>query len=626
MRTPRTHVLLAALAALASSASAQTFHPILNNGDFETGRGPAGEVDLPGGSYSAGFRGGVYDFVPGGPGDTGPYGYQDWWWGDDAFYTGFPDPVGYGAAAVPVDWSNTITPRTGSRMIRFKGTGARNGNGCDVYQDIDVSAYATDIDGTTTTLNFAAWWNKVDEDSGAVGEIAAYFYDAAKVQLPGAGYVDFTPDLDQSTWEESSGSVTVPAGTRYIRFRIVARGQSHYFVDTQGNSHWNTPYFGTYADDVSAQLEVPGGVIVTNASFELPALAAAGTDVAATPTGWTATNVNRRHLWDNGTRFTVPAPDGNQVASVRGGNRFSQVLTETLAAGNAYVLEVAAGQRLDEGVPTFFETYLTGGTGTGTQRLALSRSDWDLDTADLAAPGTFGEARAIYTVLPGDPNIGSPLGLILRTSGAGTAGTTFDDVRVTRHSTGALTALPITNASFEANVLADGTSTSTAPAGWTSLGGAANRLLSNPAVPLNYATVGAPDGENTITMNGNAGFHQRLAGQSLLPDTAYVVSFDYGNRADVATDPALRLDIVAGNGPNIGSPGMVTVKRWISDAEAGLALPGTPVPAGEYRRISFTFETDAAPPAGDIWLRIRANGGTDFADVDNVSIQHFPKP
>lgn len=622
-------VFVASLSA-ASVLPAQSFYPILNNGGFETGRGPSGEVDLAGGSYSSGFRSGVYDFVPGGPGDSGPYGYQDWWWGDDAFYTGFPDPVGFGAAATPVDWSNTITPRTGTRMIRFKGTGARNGNGSDVYQDIDVSSYSTDIDSTTTTLHFGAWWNKVDEDSAAVGEIAAYFYDAAKVQLPTAGYVAFTPDLDQATWQQSSGSVNVPAGTRYVRFRIVARGQSHYFVDSQSNSHWNTPYFGTYADDVTAVLEVPlppaVSVAVVNHSFEAPPLAGPGTDAAATPSGWTSSTSNRRHLWDDGTRLTDPIPDGNQVVSLRGNTRLQQTLSEPMTAGNAYVVEVANGQRLDETAPTTFEVLLTGGTGAGTQRLALSHAGWDFDTATLATPGAFSEARAIYTVLAGDPNIGQSLGLMLRNTTTGT-GTTFDNVRVTRHATGTMLDLPIVNPSFEADVLADGTSTTMVASGWTATGAAANRLLSNPAVPLNYPALGAPDGENTITLNGAAGFHQRLTGQALQPNTAYVLSFSLGNRSDVASDPHIRVDVVAGNGPNITSSGMVTYKRWFSNAASGLAIPGTPVGAGDYRRIAFTFETDATPPSGDIWIRFRGNGGSsNFADVDDIALQSYPAP
>ena len=141
---------------------------------------------------------------------------------------------------------NGINPFAGSRMMDFSTTG---GASADVYQIVNLTAYATEIDAGLVTASMSVYYNAVA--AGHVG-MTLYRNSSAPTSFSGAGFADlaggfniFTLDGDKTTWELFSlDDVLLTPGTRYIGFGL--------------QSPTNAPQ--TYADEASLVLTINDGV------------------------------------------------------------------------------------------------------------------------------------------------------------------------------------------------------------------------------------------------------------------------------------------------------------------------------------------------------------------------------
>ena len=192
-----------ALAAIGTQAAASTVS-LLGNGDFET-------------AFCSPLR--VSGFTSAQVGQ--------WAVGDPACST----------AAV-----NGITPLGGSQMMEFSATG---GVSSDVYQIVDVSAFAAQIDAGLVTVSWSASYNAV---ARAAAGLSLYRYTAQPTSFAGALYVagsetNLTVDSDLATWQSFGLSdVALASGTRYLLAGL----------------HSPTSGPKTYVDDASLTLTVGG--------------------------------------------------------------------------------------------------------------------------------------------------------------------------------------------------------------------------------------------------------------------------------------------------------------------------------------------------------------------------------
>ena len=125
-----------------------------------------------------------------------------------------------------------ISPHTGSWMA---GIYATVGGSIDVYQIVDLTAYAGAIDAGQVRFDTAAWFNAT---GGARIGMAVLGYAAPPTGFSGYSLVidslqDFAIDGDVSTWQRFGfNGVAVPSGVRYLAFGInQLRGQASTYVD-----------------------------------------------------------------------------------------------------------------------------------------------------------------------------------------------------------------------------------------------------------------------------------------------------------------------------------------------------------------------------------------------------------
>lgn len=137
---------------------------------------------------------------------------------------------------------NGITPLGGSLMMDFSPTG---GVSADVYQIVDLTAYAAQIDAGLVSVDTSAYFNAVA--AARVG-MALLRWAAAPTDFSGFTFLEqgfaFTTDGDKSTWEQFGFTgVALSKGTRYLGFGL--------------NSPTNAPQ--TYADNASLLLHIRDG-------------------------------------------------------------------------------------------------------------------------------------------------------------------------------------------------------------------------------------------------------------------------------------------------------------------------------------------------------------------------------
>jgi hypothetical protein len=118
-----------------------------------------------------------------------------------------------------VGTASGITPLGGSKMMDFSNTG---GVSADVYQIVDLTAFASEIDAGLVTVDTAAYFNAVS--TTAVG-MALLRWTAAPTAFSGytllhSGF-GFATDSSVATWQQFGYSGTIlTAGTRYLAFGL----------------------------------------------------------------------------------------------------------------------------------------------------------------------------------------------------------------------------------------------------------------------------------------------------------------------------------------------------------------------------------------------------------------------
>lgn len=143
------------------------------------------------------------------------------------------------------DWSAstlnyTVSPRSGT--YHFVANNARSP--CEMYQEIDVSAYAASIDAGAAEVD-ASWWHC--GNPARVSQEAAYvilsFRNSGGSQIGSAGGYGFGGN---ASYAERTLNAAIPANTRTIRLRLQA---------FDGDAINGTEVL---ADDISLELTVTG--------------------------------------------------------------------------------------------------------------------------------------------------------------------------------------------------------------------------------------------------------------------------------------------------------------------------------------------------------------------------------
>jgi hypothetical protein len=115
----------------------------------------------------------------------------------------------------------------------------------DVYQIVDLTAYAAQIDAGLVTVDTSAYFNAT---TAALVGMALLRWPVAPTTFGGFQFLesgfDFATDSDRSTWQEFGYSgVSLSAGTRYLGFGV--------------NSPTGAPQ--TYVDDARLLLHINDG-------------------------------------------------------------------------------------------------------------------------------------------------------------------------------------------------------------------------------------------------------------------------------------------------------------------------------------------------------------------------------
>jgi hypothetical protein len=168
-----------------------------------------------------------------------------------------------GDLAARVASEQGVTPRTGSRMLKFTATGLVAGTGfftSQQWQTVDLSAYAVDIDAGKVRLDAGAFVNRVagDAETDTRFDLRVLAFPGS----PGTFPADYPPPVGQirsatvnSTaggWQQLQVQFDVlPVGTRYVAVEI-------YPYEDVADDGTLPEFDGHYADDVSLVLtELP---------------------------------------------------------------------------------------------------------------------------------------------------------------------------------------------------------------------------------------------------------------------------------------------------------------------------------------------------------------------------------
>ncbi len=116
-------------------------------------------------------------------------------------------------AALVVGPEGGATP-IGDGMLRLDPAG---GSASEVRQRVDVSAFASDIDAGTMSIQAKGLVNPTV--GGTNTRVHAHAYAANQSSLGVLTSPCRTPDADTSTWQLWTATLRLPAGTRYVQFR-----------------------------------------------------------------------------------------------------------------------------------------------------------------------------------------------------------------------------------------------------------------------------------------------------------------------------------------------------------------------------------------------------------------------
>ena len=167
---------------------------------------------------------------------------------------------------------------------------------------------------------------------------------------------------------------------------------------------------------IASQEVLADPVEVINPSFELPALSQGGY-TSGVVDGW-ETTITTGVLYPQDTQFTLPLPDGNQVAYANyDSGSLAQTLSATLQSNTTYTLTVYVGKRLDCCYPILYSVELYAGS-------VLLGSENSQDPV----PGSFAISTVTFTSGDADPLEGSPLRIVLSGLSPGQSQVGFDNV------------------------------------------------------------------------------------------------------------------------------------------------------------------------------------------------------
>ena len=109
------------------------------------------------------------------------------------------------------------TPLGGSNMLAFNNT---FGASTDIYQIVDLSAYASDIDAGRVTANLSVFYNATLSVSTSFGLRLGGWTSAPTsftgFSTLGGPLTGLTIDADSSTWEQFNVSVLIPTGFHHV--------------------------------------------------------------------------------------------------------------------------------------------------------------------------------------------------------------------------------------------------------------------------------------------------------------------------------------------------------------------------------------------------------------------------
>jgi hypothetical protein len=176
-----------------------------------------------------------------------------------------------------VSAENGVTPRDGSRMLKFIATGPDGpdvGTGGSVYQLLDLSSIAASIASGQALVTASAFFNRAfagaETDTQFVVSLTAYAGSPAGFPAFPAPLATMTVSLfsdgDALTWELLETSLLLPTDTTYVSLLLAA-------VENVVNETASPEFDGHYADSVVGigQIPEPSGwlLVVSGAAIGL---------------------------------------------------------------------------------------------------------------------------------------------------------------------------------------------------------------------------------------------------------------------------------------------------------------------------------------------------------------------
>ena len=112
---------------------------------------------------------------------------------------------------------NGINPLEGSSMLAFNTSSSSS---LDIYQIIDVSSFASEIDSGIVSADLTAYFNSTSSSSFGLRLLGWNNAPTSfsEIQLIDGVVSGLNTDSDIQTWEEFNLSAFIPTGTRYLAF------------------------------------------------------------------------------------------------------------------------------------------------------------------------------------------------------------------------------------------------------------------------------------------------------------------------------------------------------------------------------------------------------------------------
>ncbi|HWS87495.1 MAG TPA: RHS repeat-associated core domain-containing protein [Pyrinomonadaceae bacterium] len=412
----------------------------------------------------------------------------------------------------------------------------------ELRQDVDVSAFAAAVEGGAQQFAFEGYVRAASPSEGS--RIFVEYRDAANAAV----LASFdTGDVTSPEWLRVADRRAAPAGTRWVRVRLVAadnnaaaagglfdglslRAVSAAAVALEGVVTDDGLPAGSSLSVAWGKLSGPGEVVFAN-----PA-AAATSAVFKEPGTYVLRLTANDSEFEAADEVTVTVARANQPPTADAGADLTVKLDEPAALEGSFT---------DDGLPA--------GAGVSVS--------W----SKLSGPGavTFADAAAPATAA----TFGEPGAYVLRLSASDTEFTIHDEVRVTvevRNAAPSVGAGPDQTVTLPASASLDGTVTDDGlPAGaalsvqWSKVSGPGAVTFSNPNAADTSASFGA-DGTYVLRLSAD---DSALSGS----DDVTVVVQPVVHNVPVGVDDAYSLD--AGAATEIKLPALFSAKRF-------LTLPG----------------------------------------------------